>query len=165
MSEKPETERWRCAGCGIEGPDTTRLCDCATNVVCSTLERGRGLWKTDPKCDFCGGAIDSRNARAKLAEPVKVKPLDILEISILQAMIDGTPDGYWDGYYFPFKWIKSHVDIDIEVIRGIMKSMRNRGLVKYGHGFDEEGMTVGSGYSLTEAGRTHHAARIREDLE
>ena len=46
---------WKCAGCGIEGPDTMRRCDCATNVVCCGRE---GAWKTDPPCPHCGKPID-----------------------------------------------------------------------------------------------------------
>lgn len=34
---------WKCAGCGIEGPDKARRCDCATNVVVSS--DGVGAWK------------------------------------------------------------------------------------------------------------------------
>lgn len=81
-------------------------------------------------------------------------PQQQIEYSILQAMVDGTPNGY-DGWFFPFRWIKSHVGLDIEIIRGFMKSMRNRQLVEYGHGFDEDGMVSGSGYSLTQQGRLH----------
>ena len=38
-------DEWKCAGCGIAGPDTDRRCDCATSVVCCG---NRGEWKTGP---------------------------------------------------------------------------------------------------------------------
>lgn len=36
-----------------------------------------------------------------------------------------------------------------------MRSMRNRGLVEYGHGFDEDGYTAGAGYTLTHQGEKY----------
>jgi hypothetical protein len=36
-------ETWRCAGCGIEGPDKARRCDCVTSVIISS--DGAGAWK------------------------------------------------------------------------------------------------------------------------
>lgn len=36
---------WKCAGCGVEGFDTDRRCDCATNIVCRGKE---GATKTGP---------------------------------------------------------------------------------------------------------------------
>lgn len=57
---------WRCAGCGIEGPDTMRRCDCATSVVIRKMPEGQrdlAEWKTDPPCPHCGNPVDLFRAR------------------------------------------------------------------------------------------------------
>lgn len=40
------TTNWQCAGCGIASPDRLRSCDCPTNVVCATGQKGTA-WKRD----------------------------------------------------------------------------------------------------------------------
>lgn len=87
-----------------------------------------------------------------------MQPVTQIEYVLLKIMEEVTPTEYRGGFYLPFRYIQSHVGMDIEIIRGFMRSMRNRQLVEYGHGFNEDGETTGSGYSLTERGRN----RIKE---
>lgn len=82
-------------------------------------------------------------------------PQQQIELVLLNAMDDGTPSEYKWGFYFPFRWFERVTQMDREIVRGFMRSMRNRGLVEYGHGFDEDGFTAGSGYTLTPRGDAH----------
>lgn len=78
-----------------------------------------------------------------------------LEMSILGPMYDETPSYYRYCYFFPFKCMETWTGLDRELIRGLCKSMRNRGIVEYGHGFDEDGYTAGAGYTLTRKGEMY----------
>ena len=42
-------EEWKCAGCGVSGPDRFRRCKCTTNVI--VMQRGDGRTFTEWKRD------------------------------------------------------------------------------------------------------------------
>ena len=85
-------------------------------------------------------------------------PQEEIELLLLAIMIDMTPDEYRDGYFMPFRFLGDLARLDVEIVRGFMRSMRNRQLVEYGKGFDEDGLTAGAGYTITERGRLHAKA-------
>lgn len=72
----------------------------------------------------------------------------LIEHTILSTMRDLTPPGYEFGWYFPFGYLEKFVDLDREILRGHLRSLRNRGYVRYGHGFSDDGLAAGAGYTL-----------------
>ena len=80
------------------------------------------------------------------------KPVELIERQILNLLNERTPDGA-DRCYFPFYFIMARCDLDREIVGGFMRSMRNRGLVEYGTGFDADGMAASAGYAITQKGR------------
>ena len=82
-------------------------------------------------------------------------PVEQIELVLLNIMDECTPDEYRFGYFFSFRYFERATQMDKELIRGFMRSMRNRGLVEWGHGFDEDGFTAGAGYTLTPVGAKH----------
>lgn len=75
---------------------------------------------------------------------------------MLRFMIEETPSGYEHGWFFPIKYISKALVWDFPICRGFLHSMRMRGLVEFGHGFNDDGQTAGSGYTFTPAGKTHY---------
>ena len=79
---------WKCAGCGVEGFDTNRRCDCATTVVCRGKE---GATKTGPSwakmriealekaCKEWAEVSQSNYQRAKAAEEKLAVAVEALE--------------------------------------------------------------------------------------
>ena len=97
----------------------------------------------------------ARGAAFEVAEAYAgPKPVEMIELRILELLDERTPSEY-DLWYFKFSFIMTHCGLDREVVGGFMRSMRNRGLVEYGAGFDEDGMTTGGGYAITRKGRNH----------
>jgi hypothetical protein len=78
-----------------------------------------------------------------------------LEMEILLIMEQETPSEYRGEYFFTFRFFDDKTAIDREVLRGLMRSLRNRGFTQYGTGFNEDGMINGAGYSLTLEGVTY----------
>ena len=79
-------------------------------------------------------------------------PQEQIELQILRVLVEDTPDGFEFSYYFPFKHLMRATQYDREIIRGLMRSMRDRCLVEYGQGFNDDGEVAGGGYTLTRAG-------------
>lgn len=73
------SEVWRCAGCGIEGPDTDRRCGCATSVVVSSVCKKTGEWKTGP-------SHHQWNARADLP-PTLSAAMELPEVQAVLALL------------------------------------------------------------------------------
>jgi len=83
-------------------------------------------------------------------------PLQRIELDMLEQMIaNAEASCEWapDELLQPFKLFEGY---DREVVRGVVRSMAARGLLKFGHGFTSEGMTAGSGYCMTRAGLDYH---------
>ena len=85
-----------------------------------------------------------------------------IEFILLNIMVEHSPESPF-GYFFTFNFFMQHTQLDREIIRGFMRSMRNRQLVEYGQGFDDYGHTIGSGYSLTPQGASYRKT-LREQL-
>ena len=83
-----------------------------------------------------------------------------IELEILSIMDRGTPEEYRGGYFFPFKFFEDKIAIDREVLRGFMRSLRNRGVTQYGTGFTDGGLVNGAGYTMTLAGFTYLAGLL-----
>jgi len=90
-------------------------------------------------------------------------PQEQIELHLLHVLVEDTPDYYEYCYYFPFKYLMRATQYDREIVRGFMRSMRDRRLVEYGCGFNDDGETAGGGYTLTPAGKTHHR-NLREKM-
>ena len=82
-------------------------------------------------------------------------PRQQIELVLLSILVEDTPDECRFAYYFPFKYLMDLTQLDREIVRGFMRSMRDRRLVEYGRGFDEDGFVVGGGYTLTPAGEKY----------
>ena len=85
----------------------------------------------------------------------QMNPSAQIEMHLLHILQEDTPTEYKFGYYFSFGYLVRATGYDREIVRGFMRSMRNRGLVQFGTGFSEDGMTAGGGYTLVPAGLTH----------
>jgi len=90
-------------------------------------------------------------------------PNQQIEMHLLHVLQEDTPSEYSFGYYFPFGYLVTATGYDLEIVRGFMRSMRNRGLVQYGTGFQEDGYVSGGGYTLVPAGLTH-LRNLREEV-
>ena len=82
-------------------------------------------------------------------------PQQQIELHLLHVLFEDTPSKYRLGYYFSFKYLMRSTGYDREIVRGFMRSMRDRRLVKFGTGFNED-MTAGGGYTLTRGGEVYH---------
>lgn len=80
---------------------------------------------------------------------------DFLDRHVLQYMVDCAPDGY-DFYGFPLQCFTNEW-ITKDMVRAICRNLTDRGFAQFHRGglFDEDGMTAGSGYSVTDKGREH----------
>jgi len=85
-------------------------------------------------------------------------PQEQLELTILGYMLEETPSYFAHCWFMPIRYIEKALDIDFAVTRGFLHSLRTRGLVEYGRGFDEDGMVAGSGYTVTMEGEEYHHA-------
>ncbi len=85
-------------------------------------------------------------------------PQEQLEEAILSYMINETPPHYRHSWFIPIRCIEKGLTIDFAVTRGFLHSLRTRGLVEHGRGFDEDGMVTGSGYTVTVEGEEYHRA-------
>lgn len=83
-----------------------------------------------------------------------------LELEILSIMDRETPPEYRGGYFFPFRFFEDKIAVDREVLRGFLRSLRNRGVTEYGTGFTDEGLVNGAGYTITPAGFTYLAGLL-----
>ena len=89
------SEVWRCAGCGIEGPDTDRRCGCATSVVVSSVCKKTGEWKTGPSHHQWNTRADLPPTLSAAMELPEVKELmEAMEraIEAIDAAYDGPDD-------------------------------------------------------------------------
>ena len=102
---------------------------------------------------------DKSDGQAKRIAELEADPTALTKKSILAFMNSNTPNEYRDGYYFPFKYFLRALDLDVELLRGFLRSMRADGLVEYGSGFSEDGIPAGGGYSITDPGRTYLTAQ------
>ena len=84
-----------------------------------------------------------------------------IELSILRFMEEETPREYRFGWYMPIRYIEQQLTIDFAITRGFLHSMKTRGLVEFGRGFNDDGLVAGSGYTLTARGELHVKA-LRE---
>tara|TARA_R110000772_G_scaffold25219_5_gene65877 strand:- start:40 stop:381 length:342 start_codon:yes stop_codon:yes gene_type:complete len=83
-------------------------------------------------------------------------PSDQIESLLLRVLQDATPAEYQFGYHLPFSYLSDVTGLDLEITRGFMRSMRNRGFVRCGTGFrEDDGLIAGGGYTLTPAGLVH----------
>jgi hypothetical protein len=113
---------------------------------------------TNCPCAVGLALIDAHDENAALKERVaelEADPTALTKKGILAFMASNTPDEFRDGYYFPFKCFLRVLDLDIELLRGFLRSMRADGLAEFGSGFSEDGIPAGGGYSITDAGRTY----------
>jgi len=85
-----------------------------------------------------------------------MSPEQQIELYLLHVLHDDTPKGYEFCYFFPFSYLMRATSMDREIVRGFCRSMRNRGFLQYGVGFNEDGETAGGGYTMTPAGATHY---------
>ena len=90
-------------------------------------------------------------------------PQEQIELHLLHVLVEDTPDYYEFCYYFPFKYLMRATGLDREIVRGFMRSMRDRRLVEYGRGFNEDGEVAGGGYTLAPQGKIYHRT-LREKL-
>lgn len=89
------------------------------------------------------------------APTAMLSAVEKLEQEILWYVVDNS---LWeDEWFFNFRAF-DHV-ADREIVRGLCRSMRNRGLMRYKAGlFSEDGMVAGGGYGTTRKGRRYLAA-------
>lgn len=85
-----------------------------------------------------------------------MKPNEQIELVLLHMMVEETPSEYLYGWYFHFKCFERASGMDREIVRGFLRSMRNRGLVQHGVGFTDDGQVAGGGYTLIPAGMMHY---------
>lgn len=78
-----------------------------------------------------------------------------IDCAILGAMLEKTPSDYCYGWYMPIRYIADIISVDFPITRGFLHSLKMRGFVEFGRGFDDDGMLVGSGYTVTVAGEQY----------
>jgi len=96
-------------------------------------------------------AADHREAiRRRAIKGDTARAVDTIAEAALRALGEIVPEY---GYGAFIKPVADKMDVDREVARMALRILRSQGLAEYVNGlFNEDGMTAGSGYTLTERG-------------